>query len=96
MPGWDGPLAKVNVKETLMRLLIKLFIVFVICFVVIGLWQGWFSFSSSPNPDANDNKVNLNVSVDKAKMKSDIKRAEEKIKEKATAFKDKGKTSEAK
>jgi hypothetical protein len=78
-----------------MRLLLKLLVVFVVCFVVVGFWQGWFTFSRSPDPDANGNKVNLNVSVDKDKMKSDIKRAEEKFKEKAKTIAGKGKTPES-
>jgi hypothetical protein len=65
-----------------MRLLIKLLFVSVIALVGIGIWQGWFSFTRTPNPDASDNKVNVNVSLDKDKMKSDVKKAKEVVKEK--------------
>jgi hypothetical protein len=62
-----------------MRSLFKLLIVLLICVVAIGFYRGWFSVSRShPNPE--DNKVNVNVSVDKAKMKSDVKEAEQKVK----------------
>jgi hypothetical protein len=64
-----------------MRSLIKLVVVLAICLAGIGLYRGWFSLSNS-NPGTEDNKVNINVSVDKDKMKSDVKRAEEKVKEK--------------
>lgn len=68
-----------------MRSLVKVLVVLVICLVGIGFYLGWFSLSSS-NPDQEGNKVNVNVSVDKGKMKSDVKRAEEKVKEEVQAL----------
>ena len=60
----------------------KLLIVLAICFIGIGFCLGWFSLSrSTPSPDQANNKVNINVSVDRGKMKSDIKKAEEEVKE---------------
>ncbi len=79
-----------------MRLLIKLLVVLVICLVGIGLWQGWFGISRSPNPDANGNKVNVNVSVDKEKIKSDVKKAKEAVKEEVRNLEGKTKAKEAK
>ena len=79
-----------------MRLLIKLLVVLVICLVGIGLWQGWFGISRTPNPDPNGNKVNLNVSVDKDKMKSDVKKAKEMVKEEVGKIAGKAKPKEAK
>jgi hypothetical protein len=63
-----------------MRSLLRLVIVLLICLVGIGLYRGWFSFSSS-HPEATDNKVHVDVSVDKGKMKADIKEAKHKVKE---------------
>jgi Asp-tRNA(Asn)/Glu-tRNA(Gln) amidotransferase B subunit len=63
-----------------MRSLIQLSAMFLICFVGIGFYLGWFSLSR-PNPDTDGNRANVNVSVDKAKMKSDIKKAEGKVEE---------------
>jgi hypothetical protein len=82
-----------SIRETLMRLLRLLFVV-VVCFVVVGFWQGWFTLSRSPDPDTSSHKVNLNVSVDKDKMKADVQRAEEKIKEKAKTLAGKAKPAE--
>jgi hypothetical protein len=64
-----------------MRSLIKLLIVLVLCLVGIGLYRGWFSFSrTAAEPKPDDNRVNVNLSVDKGKIKSDIKKAEDTIK----------------
>ena len=79
-----------------MRFLIKLLVVLVVCLVGIGLWQGWFGISRSPNPDADGNKVNLNVSVDKDKIKSDVKKAKAAVKEEVRNLEGKGKAKEAK
>jgi hypothetical protein len=77
-------------KEFIMRLLIKLAIVLLICLIGIGFYRGWFSISSS-NPDTQGEKVNINMSVDKNKMKSDLKKAEEKFKGKVDAIEGKAK-----
>jgi hypothetical protein len=61
-----------------MRSLIRLLVVCVICLVGIGFYLGWFSLSRQ-NLDKAGNKVNVNLSVDKAKMKSDIKKVEGKV-----------------
>ena len=63
-----------------MRSLFTLLFVLVIAVVGIVLYRGWFSLSR-PNPGAEGDKVNVNVTVDKGKMKSDVKKAEEKVKE---------------
>ena len=60
-----------------MRSLIKLLVVLVLCLVGIGFYLGWFNVSR-PNPGTEGSKVNVNVTVDKDKMKSDVKKAEEK------------------
>jgi len=79
------------ITEDDMRSLIKLLVVLVICFVGIGFYLGWFSLShSNPNPDTDGNKVNVNVSVDKDKMKSDVKKAKEKVKEEIKELEGKG------
>jgi hypothetical protein len=79
-----------------MRLLVKLLVVSVICLVGVGIWQGWFSLSSSPNPDPDGHKTNYNLSVDKDKMKSDIKKAKEVVKEEVGKLKGKAKAAETK
>ena len=61
-----------------MRSLIKLLVVLLICLVGIGIYRGWFTMSTPP-PNADGDKVNF--SVDKGKVKADIKKAEEKIKQ---------------
>ena len=76
-----------------MRSLIKLLVVFLICLVGIGLYRGWFGLSS-PSPNTEGNKVNVNVSVDKAKMKSDIRKAEGKVKEEVKELEGKAKAKE--
>jgi hypothetical protein len=79
-----------------MRLLIKLVFVGVIGLVGIGLWQGWFSFSRTATPDTEGNKVNVNVSLDKDKMKSDVKKAKEIVKEEVGKLAGKSKEKTAK
>jgi hypothetical protein len=83
------------ITEDDMRSLIKLLFVLVICFVGIGIYQGWFNWSS-PNSDPDSNKVNVNVSMDKDKMKSDIKKAEGKVKEEIKKLEGKENAKEAK
>jgi hypothetical protein len=61
-----------------MRSLIKVLAVLLVCLIGIGIYRGWFSVSRS-NPEPAGDKVDVTVSVDKAKMKSDIKRAEGKV-----------------
>ncbi len=79
-----------------MRLLLKLLVVSVVCLVGIGLWQGWFSFSSSPSSDPDSHKASFNVSVDKDKMKSDVKKAKDMVKEEVGKLEGKAKAKEAK
>jgi hypothetical protein len=62
------------------RSFIKILVVLLICLVGIGLYRGWFSVSSD-KPDAEGDKVKVTVSVDKGKMKSDVAKAKEKLKE---------------
>jgi hypothetical protein len=62
------------------RFLLKLAIVLLICLLGIGYFRGWFTVAH-PTPDTDANKVNVSVSVDKSKIKSDIKTAEDKIEE---------------
>ena len=48
------------------------------CLVVIGLWRGWFSFST-PNPGPEADKINISVTVDKQKVRSDVTAVEQKV-----------------
>ncbi len=45
-----------------------------LCLVLIGLFRGWFSFSSVGGDPTNE-QVNVNVSVDTAKVKTDAQKA---------------------
>jgi hypothetical protein len=71
-----------------MRSLIKLAALVLVLFVGIGFCLGWFSVTRS-HPEPEGEEVNINMSVDKAKMKSDIKKAEGKVEEKVKGLKDK-------
>lgn len=77
-----------------MRSLIKLAAVLLVLLVGIGFYLGWFSLTRS-NPEPEGEKVNVNLSVDKAKMKSDIKKAEGKVEEKIKRLKDKEEAKKA-
>jgi len=49
--------------------------------IVIGLFRGWFTFSS-PHRDQENHKVNINVSVDTDRLEADaekLKQAGEKV-----------------
>ena len=63
-----------------MRSFMRLLIVLLVCLVGIGLYRGWFSLSRS-SPEPGGDKVDVTVSVDKGKMRSDVRKAEEKVKE---------------
>ena len=63
-----------------MRSFVKLLVVLLICLVAIGLYRGWFSFSGAARHD-NGDKFNVDLSVDKGKMKADVRKAEENVKE---------------
>lgn len=61
-----------------MKAVFKLLVVLVICFAGIGLYRGWFSFSST-NGDTASDKINVGVSLDKSKMKEDVSKAKAKV-----------------
>ena len=73
-----------------MRALLKVSLVLVIGLVVIGFYRGWFGLSR-PQSDAAGNKVNVNLSVDKNKIKADVNKAEQKVKEGVRQLEGKGK-----
>ncbi len=77
-------------RETVMRSLIKLLAVLLVALVGIGIYRGWFSLTNS-KPDAKGDKVNVNLSVDQGKIRSDVKKAEEKVKEGIEELEGKGK-----
>jgi hypothetical protein len=60
--------------------LLRRLFVLVLCLVGIGLYRGWFSFSS-PSRDTQSNKVNISVSVDAGKVEADVEEVKEKITE---------------
>jgi plastocyanin domain-containing protein len=76
-----------------MRSLLKVLAVLLICLLAIGLYRGWFSVSS-PKSDAPGDKVNVQMSVDKGKIKSDVKKAEETVKGEVKELEGKVKTKQ--
>jgi hypothetical protein len=68
-----------------MRYLLRILAVFVVCFVGIGFCLGWFSLSRS-QAEPNSDKVNVNLSVDRVKMKTDIKKAEDRVEKRIEQF----------
>ena len=70
---------------------IRFLAVFVLCFVGIGFHQGWFSLSRSV-AEPNTGKVNVNLSVDRVKMKSDLKKAEERVEKRIEQFENRKKS----
>ena len=83
-------------KESVMRLLVKTLVILVICLAGIGFWQGWFTVTRNTSPDVEGSKVNFNVAVDKAKVKSDVKKAKEIVKEEVRKLEGKDKSNETK
>lgn len=77
-----------------MRSFIKLAAVLLVLLVGIGFYLGWFSLTRS-HPEPEGEEVNINMSVDKAKMKSDIKKAEEKVEKRVKELKDRAKAKKA-
>ena len=75
--------------------LIKWLFILVLCLGVIGFWRGWFSLSS-PKPDVAGDKVNVSVSVDRGKIKADVKKVKEKIKEEVRVLEGKPNAADAK
>ncbi len=53
-------------------------IVLAICLVGIGIYRGWFTFSS-PSRDPAGDKVNINVSVDGRRIDADAQKVEQKV-----------------
>ena len=78
-----------------MRSLIKLLFVLLICLIGIGFYRGWFTTVQPENIDPKGNKVNVNMSVDEGKMKSDVKRAKQKVKEEIRELEGKGKDNQS-
>ena len=72
-----------------MRLLLRWLLVLVVCLIGIGFYRGWFSFSSHGTEESD--KVNVSVSVDKKKMKSDVVKVENKVKQEVKELEGKGK-----
>ena len=60
--------------------LLRLLPLLLVCLIGIGLYRGWFSFTSAGN-DPDSQKINVSISVDKDKIKADAERAKEKISE---------------
>jgi hypothetical protein len=66
------------------RLLIVV-VLLVIGIVGLGIYQGWFNFTS----DNSDDKANINLKVDKDKIQEDEKKAVKKVQDLGHQVKDK-------
>jgi hypothetical protein len=82
-----------------MRLLIRVLPVVLLCLGGIGLYRGWFTFST-PARDTENPKINLSISVDEGKVEADAEklkaRIAERVAERAKERADKAKAQEAK
>ncbi len=58
--------------------LIRKLILLALCLVAIGIYRGWFTFSS-PSRDPAGDRVNINVSVDPRRVDADAQKVEQKI-----------------
>jgi len=70
-----------------MKALIATLLILGIAFFGIALHQGWIVFEKDKKPD--DKKAGVHITLDKDKAKEDLKTAGEKIKEGASAAKEK-------
>jgi hypothetical protein len=57
--------------------------------VALGIYQGWFTFSSNNS----DDKANVNIKIDKDKMREDEKKAVNELQDLGHKAKDKAKTA---
>jgi hypothetical protein len=76
-----------------MKSIFKLLVVLVICLVGIGLYRGWFGFSSS---GADTEKEKIDISVNKGKVREDVQKAKSKVAEEVQDVVEKVKEKEAK
>jgi cell division septal protein FtsQ len=76
-----------------MKSIFKLLIVLVICLVAIGIYRGWFSYSSTSGDNQKDE---INVSVDKGKIREDVQKAKTKVAEEVKEAVEKVKEKEGK
>lgn len=72
-----------------MILSIRSLVLLLLCLVGVGIYRGWFSFST-PARDPQGHKVNLSVSVDTDRVKADADalkaRVAEKVAERSRQF----------
>ncbi len=78
-----------------MRTVLKLVLVLALCLILVGFFRGWFTFSRQSGGPGSE-KVNVNMSVNKGKIKSDVNKAEEKIKEEVKELEGEGTAKEGK
>ena len=62
-----------------MRKLLLVVVLLVAGVVALGVYQGWFHFSSGD--DKNPGKVDIGVTIDKDKIKDDAEKAKAKLEE---------------
>ena len=62
-----------------MRKLLIFLALVAVCVVAVGIYQGWFEFTTKSNP--NSGKVDVGLTIDENKIKEDTAKAKEKAKE---------------
>jgi len=72
-----------------MNRLLVVFLLLVVGVVALGIYQGWFTFSSNNS----DDKANINIKVDKDKIKEDEKKAVKEVQDLGHKAKDKAETA---
>ena len=71
--------------EQIMKNFIVFLVVVLLIVVGVGFYLNWFSFSSS----SSDGSMNIGMQVDKDKIKTDVKKGEQKIQETTKDLQDK-------
>ncbi len=72
-----------------MSRLLVVFLLLVAGVVALGIYQGWFTFTSNNT----DDKANINIKVDKEKIKEDENKAAKKVQDLGHKAKDKAETA---
>jgi hypothetical protein len=60
-----------------MRKVLFVVVVLLGCVIGLGLWRGWFGFSTSRDPETGQRGVQFNL--DPNKMKSDVQKARDRV-----------------
>jgi hypothetical protein len=72
-------------RERVMKNFLGFLVIVVVIVLGVGLYLNWFSFSSS----SSDGSMNIGMQVDKDKIKTDVKKGEQKFQETTKDLQDK-------